>query len=151
MQGSVRQAFSLPSRIGRPTPSAPFVAAVFLVLNAEIFQDVGVRRQQVRHLNRERTGTIQTPGLMVILLELDNAHRQICTDGRTLPRDPQPSWLGYPVVKWEGDTMAVDTVRFNDKAWLEAIGHPRSEAMHLTERTDAISLAPPPIPSPAAE
>ena len=77
---------------------------------------------------------VQTPALIVILLELDNAHRQIYTDGRKLPEDPQPSWLGYSVGKWEGDTLVVDTIGFNDKAWLDAIGHPRSEAMHLTER-----------------
>jgi hypothetical protein len=72
---------------------------------------------------------VQTPGLTV-----DNAHRQIYTDGRKLPVDPQPSWLGYSVGKWEGDTLVVDTVGFNDKAWLDVLGHPRSEAMHLVER-----------------
>jgi hypothetical protein len=77
---------------------------------------------------------IQTPGLIVVLLEVDNAHRQIYTDGRKLPQDPQPSWLGYSVGKWNGDTLVVDTVGFNDKAWLDVLGHPRSEAMHLTER-----------------
>ena len=77
---------------------------------------------------------VQTPGLIVILLEVDNAHRQIYTDGRKLPVDPQPSWLGYSVGKWEGDTLVVDTVGFNDKAWLDVLGHPRSESMHLTER-----------------
>ena len=77
---------------------------------------------------------VQTPGLIVILLEVDNAHRQIYTDGRKLPVDPQPSWLGYSVGKWEGDTLVVDTAGFNDKAWLDILGHPRSESMHLTER-----------------
>jgi hypothetical protein len=77
---------------------------------------------------------VQTPGLIVILLEVDNAHRQIYTDGRKLPVDPQPSWLGYSVGKWVGDTLVVDTVGFNDKAWLDVLGHPRSESMHLTER-----------------
>lgn len=77
---------------------------------------------------------VQTPGLIVILLEVDNAHRQIYTDGRKLPQDPQPSWLGYSVGKWEADTLVVDTVGFNDKAWLDVLGHPRSEALHLVER-----------------
>ena len=77
---------------------------------------------------------VQTPGLLVVLLEVDNAHRQIYMDGRKLPTDPQPSWLGYSVGKWEGDTLVVDTIGFNDKAWLDVLGHPRSEAMHLTER-----------------
>jgi len=77
---------------------------------------------------------VQTPGLIVILLEVDNAHRQIYTDGRKLPPDPQPSWLGYSAGRWEKDTLVVDTVGFNDKAWLDVLGHPRSEAMHLVER-----------------
>jgi hypothetical protein len=77
---------------------------------------------------------VQTPGLMVILLEEDNAHRQIYTDGRKLPADPQPSWLGYSIGRWERATLVVETVGFNDKGWLDAMGHPRSEVMHLTER-----------------
>jgi len=77
---------------------------------------------------------VQTPGLIVVLLEVDNAHRQIYTDGRKLPPDPQPSWLGYSVGRWEKDTLVVDTAGFNDKAWLDVLGHPRSEAMHLVER-----------------
>ena len=77
---------------------------------------------------------VQTPGLTVILLELDNAHRQIYTDGRKLPADMSPSWLGYSVGKWEGDTLVVETAGFNDRSWLDAVGHPHSEAMRLTER-----------------
>src|ERR1700680_4400582 len=60
--------------------------------------------------------------------------RQIYTDGRKLPVDPQPTWLGYSVGKWDGDTLVVDAIGFNDKSWLDASGHSHSEAMHLTER-----------------
>jgi len=77
---------------------------------------------------------VQTPGLIIDLLEVDNAHRQIYTDGRKLPADPQPSWLGYSVGKWDRDILVVDTIGFNDKAWLDVLGHPRSEALHITER-----------------
>ena len=77
---------------------------------------------------------VQTPGLIIDLLEVDNAHRQIYTDGRKLPADPQPSWLGYSVGKWDRDMLVVDTIGFNDKAWLDVLGHPRSEALHITER-----------------
>ncbi len=77
---------------------------------------------------------VQTPGLIVIMHEIDGLNRQIYTDGRKLPVDPSPSFLGYSVGKWEGDTLVVDTIGFNDKTWLDAMGHPRSEAMHLTER-----------------
>jgi hypothetical protein len=77
---------------------------------------------------------IQTPGLIVILYELDNTHRQVYMDGRQLPDDPQPAWLGYSVGKWEGDTLVVDTAGFNDKSWLDASGHPHSEALRVQER-----------------
>ena len=77
---------------------------------------------------------IQTPGEVVILLEADGAARQIFTDGRKHTPDPQPSWLGYSIGKWEGDSLVVHTVGFNDKGWLDAFGHPRSEALHLEER-----------------
>jgi hypothetical protein len=77
---------------------------------------------------------VQTPGLIVIMLELDSAFRQIYTDGRKLPADPEPLWLGYSVGKWEGDTLVVETAGFNDKSWLDGMGHPHSEAMRLVER-----------------
>jgi hypothetical protein len=77
---------------------------------------------------------VQTPGLTVILYEADGTHRQIYTDGRKAPRDPEPMWLGYSTGRWEGDTLVVDTVGFNDKSWLDAFGHPHSDALHLVER-----------------
>jgi hypothetical protein len=77
---------------------------------------------------------IQTPGIVVILNEQDFTYRQIYTDGRPLPKDPQPSWLGYSIGKWEGDTLIVETAGFNDKGWLDAIGHTHSEALRIQER-----------------
>ncbi len=77
---------------------------------------------------------IQTPGLIAILYEIDNTHRQVYLDGRKLPVDPQPAWLGYSVGKWEGDTLVVDTAGFNDKGWLDISGHPHSEEMRIQER-----------------
>jgi hypothetical protein len=76
----------------------------------------------------------QTPEAIVILYEADGAARQIHTDGRKLPVDPHPSWMGYSTGKWEGDTLVVDTAGFNDVGWLDARGHPRSEALHVQER-----------------
>jgi hypothetical protein len=77
---------------------------------------------------------IQTNELIVILYEVDGSHRQIYMDGRKLPADPQPAWLGYSVGHWEGDTLVVDAAGFNDKARLDGFGHPRSEALRLQER-----------------
>jgi len=77
---------------------------------------------------------IQTPGLIVMLFEDNNPHRQIYTDGRAHPSDPDPMWVGYSVGKWEGDTLVVDTIGFNDRTWLDGFGHPHSDAMRVTER-----------------
>ena len=77
---------------------------------------------------------VQTPGLTFMLYERDTTWRQVYTDGRKLPDDPQPSWLGYSVGKWDGDTFVVDTIGFNDRGWLDARGHTHSESLHLTER-----------------
>jgi len=76
---------------------------------------------------------MQTPQEIVMLPESDRP-RQIHTDGRSLPNDPLPSWMGYSVGKWEGDTLVVETNGLNEQAWLDASGHPRSESMRITER-----------------
>ena len=77
---------------------------------------------------------VQTPGLVLVLYESQTLFRQIFTDGRRLPEDPQPAWLGYSVGRWEGDTLVVQTAGFTDQTWLDGGGHPHSEAMRLTER-----------------
>jgi len=77
---------------------------------------------------------VQTPGLTLMLYERDTTYRQVYTDGRKLPEDPQPTWLGYSVGKWDGDSLVVDSAGFNDRGWLDARGHSHSEALHLTER-----------------
>ena len=82
----------------------------------------------------EVTKIVQTPGLTLVMHELDNATRQFYTDGRPLPVDSNPSWLGYSIGRWDRDTLVVETVGFNGKASLDIMGHPRSEAMRITER-----------------
>ncbi len=77
---------------------------------------------------------VQTPGLVLVLYESQTLFRQIFTDGRRLPEDPQPAWLGYSVGRWEGDTLVVQTAGFTDQTWLDGGGHPHTEAMRLTER-----------------
>ena len=77
---------------------------------------------------------VQTPGLIVMLSEGDNSFRQIFTDGRALPADPQPSWIGSSIGRWDGDTLVVQTIGFNDRGQLDALGHRHSSALRLTER-----------------
>jgi hypothetical protein len=77
---------------------------------------------------------IQNPGLVVILHEYQTLFRQIFTDGRALPEDPNPTWMGYSVGHWEGDTLVVTTAGFNDKTTIDLAGHPHTEALRTTER-----------------
>jgi hypothetical protein len=77
---------------------------------------------------------IQTPELILIRNEYENSFRQIYTDGRKPPADPEPLWLGYSVGRWDRDSLQVDTVGFNDQSWLDGMGHPHSDALHVTER-----------------
>ena len=78
---------------------------------------------------------VQAPRQMVIMYEGDGTHRQVYTDGRGLPKEiEQPAWQGYSTGRWEGDTLVVETAGFNDRTWLDIVGHPHSEALHITER-----------------
>src|SRR5689334_18792408 len=78
---------------------------------------------------------IQSPRTTVILYEVDNMHRQVFTDGRALPKEFDfPAFYGYSVGHWERDVFVVETAGFNDKTPLDAMGHPHSEALRLTER-----------------
>ncbi len=74
------------------------------------------------------------PGVTVVLYEAFGLYRQIFTDGRELPKDPQPTWQGYSVGKWQGNRLVVDSIGFNGETWLDQAGHPTTDAMHLTER-----------------
>jgi hypothetical protein len=81
------------------------------------------------------TRLVQTPNLMIILHESPNSpNRTVFTDGRDLPKDPNPTYMGYSVGKWEGDTLVVTTAGFNDKGWLDSAGHPQTESLRITER-----------------
>ena len=77
---------------------------------------------------------IQTPDVILVLYEYLTTFRQIFTDGRALPKDPNPTWMGYSVGHWEGDTLVVESNGFNGKAWLSGQGNPTTDALHLTER-----------------
>jgi hypothetical protein len=77
---------------------------------------------------------IQTSTELAFLYEVDDTYRQIYIDGRKFPVDLQPAWLGYSVGKWEGDVLVVDAAGFNDKTWLDSMGHPHSERLRVHER-----------------
>jgi hypothetical protein len=75
---------------------------------------------------------VHTPSLLVILFEDAPGFRQVFLDARTHPADPNPTWLGHAVGTWEGDTLVVDSVGFNDQSWLGP--YPHTEKLHITER-----------------
>src|SRR5262245_37993095 len=77
---------------------------------------------------------VHTAGMILVLYEEMSHFRQIYLDGRKLPVDPEPAYVGYSVGRWEGDTLVVDAIGFKDNGWLDAFGHPHSGAMKVTER-----------------
>jgi hypothetical protein len=72
--------------------------------------------------------------VVVILYEAVHAFRQVFTDGRDLPRDMNPNWLGYSIGRWEGDEFVVTTAGFKEENWLDNFGHPATEQLRVTER-----------------
>src|ERR1700722_4008321 len=78
---------------------------------------------------------VQTPSLLVMLFEDDiPSHRQVFLDGRGHPKDPNPMWMGHSIGHWEGDTLVIDTVGFDNRSWLDTPGHPHTEMMRVIER-----------------
>jgi len=77
---------------------------------------------------------VQTPGLVLILLEEFNHHRQIFTDARPVPASLAPTWFGFSRGTWDGDTFVVETRGFVNDTWLDFRGHPATDALRLVER-----------------
>jgi hypothetical protein len=77
---------------------------------------------------------IQTPGRVVEYFEFDHHVRQIFTDGRQHPKDPELTWMGDSIGWYEGDALVVDTVGLSDKTWIDRGGLPHSDQLHVIER-----------------
>jgi hypothetical protein len=77
---------------------------------------------------------VQTPSEVIMLFEYDHTVRHIFTDGRKHPEDVTLTYMGDSIGRWEGDIFVVDTVGFNDRTWLDRIGHPHSDQLHVIER-----------------
>lgn len=76
---------------------------------------------------------VQHPTFIAIL-NSDYTYRQIFMDGRELEENPFPSWMGYSIAHWEGDTLIVESNGFNDKTWLHRDGLPHTDQLTITER-----------------
>jgi hypothetical protein len=77
---------------------------------------------------------VDTPDLLVFLYESRTIYRQVFKDGRPLPKDAQPTWMGYSIGHWEGDTLVVETIGQNGKTWLDMRGLPGTESLKVIER-----------------
>ena len=117
----------------QPEPQ-PWAAELFAERKASFARDMPSARCLPGHPTGARGWTkfVHTPELLVMLMEGVPGFRQVFLDGRKHPQDPNPSWLGHSVGWWEGDTLVVDTVGYNDRGWLNMF--PVSEKLHVTER-----------------
>src|SRR6185436_14193759 len=83
---------------------------------------------------------VQTPNQVLMLYMFEKRFRTIWTDGRALPKDPDPRWYGYSVGKWEDDTtFVVETIGLDEKTWLDNAGNPHSNDMKVIERYQRIN------------
>jgi hypothetical protein len=80
------------------------------------------------------TKAVHTPKLLVLLYEVNAMYRQIFIDGRPFPEDMNPTWNGYSVGHWEGDTLVVETRGFHDDLWIDTWGSPMTDAAKMTEK-----------------
>jgi len=77
---------------------------------------------------------VNSEKMVVILYEAVHSYRQIFTDGRELPKDPNPTWQGYSIGHWEGSDFVAETAGFNNQGWLDNDGRPATDALRVTER-----------------
>ena len=77
---------------------------------------------------------VQTPGLLVMLSEVNASYRQVFLDARPLPGDPVPSWQGYSSASWSGDALVVDSIGFRDDLWIDWNGSVLTEGARVRER-----------------
>ena len=77
---------------------------------------------------------VQTPTLLLQLMDWNKAYRIVYLDGRSLPTVLEPTWDGYSVGHWDKDTLVVETIGLNGKPWMDIHGHPTSESTKVTER-----------------
>jgi hypothetical protein len=83
---------------------------------------------------------LHNPEQLTIFYEVNYGLREIFTDGRPLPSDPQPTWYGYSIGKWEGDTLVVETMGLRGSetsaldGWLDVVGSPYTDAVKTIER-----------------
>jgi len=134
-----REAFNMGVGLPGGLPYQPWAAELVKKRTAEqakddpharCLPDTFLRSYGLPHIQK----FIQVPGLLVMLDEMNAGYRQVFTDGRPLPQDPQPAWNGYSSGKWEGDALVIDSIGFRDDLWLDLAGSPLTDAAKVRER-----------------
>jgi hypothetical protein len=134
-RAGINMGVSLPGGL----PYQPWLAALVKTRTADhakddphvrCLPDTFLRAYSLPHLLK----FVQTPGLLVVLDELNAGYRQVFTDGRPLPEDPTPSWQGYSSGKWEGDALVVHASGFRDDLWIDNAGSVITSAAKVEER-----------------
>jgi hypothetical protein len=127
-----------PSTDAEPPQGLPWAEAVVKERIANDFRDIPTARCLPPGVTQTagQGKFVQTPALLVILAEFPGNTRQVFLDGRAHPKELEPTWLGHSIGRWEGDTLMVDTIGFNDKSWLGMLvnPYPHTEMMHVVER-----------------
>ncbi len=98
--------------------------------HARCLPDTFLRLYGLPHMQK----WVEIPGLLIMLDEDNATYRQVFTDGRPLPQDPDPAWNGYSTGHWEGDTLVIDSAGFRDDIWLDVAGNFITSAAKLQER-----------------
>jgi hypothetical protein len=120
-------------------PYQPWARALAAQHRADNWKDAPSTRclplgPMLAHTYLDPRKIVQTPGLLIILNERDFSYRQVFTDGRPLPKDPNPSWYGYSSGHWEGDALIVETNGLRDGLWVDIEGDVITDAAQLTEK-----------------
>jgi hypothetical protein len=133
-----------PSDLSPPPPMTPHAQAQFELNTQELKRDHPITLDPAYscHPGMPRSYTygtnpievVQTPGRIFIFYESAHLWRTVWMDGREMPRDSDPLWMGYSIGHWDGDDLVVNTANFNDRTWIDGRGHPHSEALKVTER-----------------
>jgi hypothetical protein len=133
-----REFINIAATLKAPPPYQPWAAALVKQRTSEQGSDPNVHcfpRGSLRILTDDYYKRfIQVPDRLVILTERNMQYRQIFTDGRAIPADPNPTWNGYSTAKWDGDTLVVTTSGFRDDLWLDASGNPLTSTGKTIEK-----------------